>query len=159
MAAIFQATFINAFFWLKMYTFRLRFHRSLFPRAQLSISQHCLRQSLGTGQATRHDLKQYWLVYWRTYASFGLMSSSAFRVRAWGSGCILRTQAFQFLLFHLWWIFQNILLRWHGIANSPLIEQQYQRHIKILAKILAKILTNHFIIVAAVAQPQLIDRA
>ena len=35
MAAIFQTTFSNAFSWMKMYKFRLRFHWSLFPRVQL----------------------------------------------------------------------------------------------------------------------------
>ena len=38
MAAIFQ-TFSNAFFWMKMYKFQLRFH-CLFPRVQLTIFQH-----------------------------------------------------------------------------------------------------------------------
>ena len=32
MAAIFQTTFSNAFSWMKMFKFRLRFHWSLFPR-------------------------------------------------------------------------------------------------------------------------------
>ena len=39
MAAIFQTTFSSAFFWKKMYKFRLRFHWSLLPRIQLSIFQ------------------------------------------------------------------------------------------------------------------------
>ena len=33
-AAIFQTTFSNAFSWMKMYEFRLRFHGSLFQRVQ-----------------------------------------------------------------------------------------------------------------------------
>ena len=37
MAAVFQTTFSNAFSWTKIYKFRLRFHWSLFPRAQLTI--------------------------------------------------------------------------------------------------------------------------
>ena len=37
MAAIYQYTFLNAFSWLEMYTFRLRFHWSLFIRVQLII--------------------------------------------------------------------------------------------------------------------------
>ena len=37
MAAIFQTTFSNAFSWMKMFEFRLRFHWSLFPRVQLTI--------------------------------------------------------------------------------------------------------------------------
>ena len=72
MAAIFQTTFSNALSWMKMYEFRLRFHWILFPRVQLTISQHWCRSWLGAGQATRHDLNQWWLVYWRIYASFGL---------------------------------------------------------------------------------------
>ena len=39
MAAIFQTTFSNAFSWMKMFKFRLRFHWSLFPRVQLTIFQ------------------------------------------------------------------------------------------------------------------------
>ena len=37
MAAIFQTTFSNAFSWMKIFKFRLRFHWSLFPRVQLTI--------------------------------------------------------------------------------------------------------------------------
>ena len=72
MAAIFQTTFSNAFSWVKMFKFRLRFHLSLFPRVQLTIFQHWFRWWLGTGQATSHYLKQWWLVFWRIYASPGL---------------------------------------------------------------------------------------
>ena len=36
--AIFQTTFSNAFSWMKMYEFQLRFHWSLFLRVQLTIS-------------------------------------------------------------------------------------------------------------------------
>ena len=43
MAAIFQTTFSNAFSWMKMFEFRLRFHWSLFPRVQLTIFQHWFR--------------------------------------------------------------------------------------------------------------------
>ena len=42
-AAIFQATFQNAFFWMKMYTFRLRFHWSMLLEVQSTIFQHWLR--------------------------------------------------------------------------------------------------------------------
>ena len=38
MATIFQTTFSNAFSWMKMYEFRLRFHWSLFLRLQLQYS-------------------------------------------------------------------------------------------------------------------------
>ena len=40
MAAIFQTTSLNAFSWMKVYEFRSRFPWSLFPRVQLTISQH-----------------------------------------------------------------------------------------------------------------------
>ena len=43
MAAIFQTTFSNAFSWMKMFKFWLRFHWSLFPRVQLTIFQHWFR--------------------------------------------------------------------------------------------------------------------
>ena len=43
MAAIFQTTLSNAFSWMKMYKFRLRFHWSLFPRVQLAIYQYWFR--------------------------------------------------------------------------------------------------------------------
>ena len=72
MAATFQTTFSNAFSWMKMYEFRLRFHWILFPWVQLTISQHWFRLWLDAGQATSHDLNQWWLVYWRIYASLGL---------------------------------------------------------------------------------------
>ena len=40
MAAIFQTTFSNAFFLMKMYWFQSRFHWSLFSRIQSTIFQH-----------------------------------------------------------------------------------------------------------------------
>ena len=43
MAAIFQTKFSNAFFWMKIYTFRLRCHWILFPSVQLTIFQHWFR--------------------------------------------------------------------------------------------------------------------
>ena len=43
MDAILQPTFSNAFSWMKMYQFRLRFHWSLFPRVKLTIFQHWFR--------------------------------------------------------------------------------------------------------------------
>ena len=72
MAAVFQTTFWNAFSWMKMYELRFKFQWSLFPRVQLTIVQHWLRKWLDAGQATNHYLNQWWLVYWRIYASFGL---------------------------------------------------------------------------------------
>ena len=43
MAAIFQTTCSNAFSWMKIYAFRLRFYWTLFPRNQLMIFQHWFR--------------------------------------------------------------------------------------------------------------------
>ena len=40
MAAISHTTFSNAFYWMTMYEFWLRFHWSLFLRVQLTIFQH-----------------------------------------------------------------------------------------------------------------------
>ena len=39
----FQTIFLNAISWMKMYKFRLRFHRRLFLRVQLTIHQHWFR--------------------------------------------------------------------------------------------------------------------
>ena len=43
MDAISQTTFWNEFSWMKMHEYRLKCHWSLFPRAQLIISQHWFR--------------------------------------------------------------------------------------------------------------------
>ena len=43
MADNFQTTFSNAFSWMKMYEFQLRFHWNLFLRFQLTIFQHWFR--------------------------------------------------------------------------------------------------------------------
>ena len=43
MVAIAETIFTNAFSWIKMYKFRLRFHWKLFSRVQLTISQHWFR--------------------------------------------------------------------------------------------------------------------
>ena len=71
MDAVSQATLSNAFSWTEMLEFRLRFHWILFLRVQLPIIQHLFRQWLGAGQVTSHYLNQWWLVYWRIYASLG----------------------------------------------------------------------------------------
>ena len=72
MAAVSQTMFSNIFSWMKMYEFRLKFHWSLFLRFQLTIFKHWFRYWLGAVQATSHYLNQWWLVYWRIYASLGL---------------------------------------------------------------------------------------
>ena len=72
MAAVSQTMFSNAFSWVQMYEFSLKFHWSLFLRFQLTIFQHWFRYWLGAVQATSHYLNQWWLVYWRIYTSLGL---------------------------------------------------------------------------------------
>ena len=60
------------FSWMKIYTFRFRNHWSLFPRVQLTIFHHWLRQWLAAGQAPSHYLVQWSLVYGHIYPSLGL---------------------------------------------------------------------------------------
>ena len=83
MAAIFKTTFSDAFTWMKIYELRLIFHWALFLRFQLAIFQHWFRQWLGAGQATSHYLNQWWLVYWRIYASLGLNELTLTQVCLW----------------------------------------------------------------------------
>ena len=72
MSAISQTIFSNALSWMKMYEFQLKFHWSLFLKVQLIILQHWFRYWLDSDQATSHYLNQWWLGYWRIYASLGL---------------------------------------------------------------------------------------
>ena len=72
MAAISQTTLSNAFSWMKISEFRLKFHWRLFLMVQLTIFQHWFRWWLGADQATSHYLNQWWLDHWRIYASLGL---------------------------------------------------------------------------------------
>ena len=60
MDAISQTTLSNAFSWMKMLEFQLKFPWSLFIRGQLTIFQHWFRWWLGAGQATSHYLNQWW---------------------------------------------------------------------------------------------------
>ena len=50
----------------------IRFSLKFVPSFQLKINQHWFRKWLGTGQAASHYLNQWWLIYWRIYASIGL---------------------------------------------------------------------------------------
>ena len=61
MAASFLKTFSNAFSWMKMHEFRLRFHWSLFLRLDLILLHHWLRS---TGQEFYWNFleKEYWLL-------------------------------------------------------------------------------------------------
>ena len=72
MAAVSQTMFSNAFPSKKMYEFRLKLHWSSFLMFQLTIFQHWFRYWLGAVQATSHYMNQWWLFYWRIYASLGL---------------------------------------------------------------------------------------
>ena len=73
MADIFQTTLWNAFSWMKMLTFRLKFHWSLFPWVQLTIFQQWFRWCLCSEQATSHYLNHWCPIGCRRiYASFGL---------------------------------------------------------------------------------------
>ena len=58
-------TFSNAFSWMKMYEFRLRFHWKLFLSFELTILQHMFRKWLDAWSAPSHYLYQWWLAYWR----------------------------------------------------------------------------------------------
>ena len=79
MDAIAQRTFSNAFSWMNMFEFLLKFHWSLFPRVELTIFQYWFRLWLGADQATSHYLNQWWLDYRRIYASLGLNELSSGR--------------------------------------------------------------------------------
>ena len=70
--AISQTTFSNAFCWMKIYEFWLRFHWSVFLMYELSIFQYWLRSWHGADQATSHYLNQWWLDHRRIYALLGL---------------------------------------------------------------------------------------
>ena len=70
--AISQTTYSNTFSRMKMNEFHIGFPWSLFLRFELTIFQHWFRYWLGADLATSHYLNQWWLVYWRIYASLGL---------------------------------------------------------------------------------------
>ena len=83
-----------------MYEFSLRFHWSLFLRFESTIFH----------QATSHYLNQRWLIYWRIYASFGLLelknSQQTFCNRCTyllqGCGAVLFNRAIIALWVFLW---------------------------------------------------------
>ena len=60
MAAFIQTTFCNAFPWMKIFVFWLKFQWSLFLGVQLIITELWFRKWLGAGQATSHYLNQWW---------------------------------------------------------------------------------------------------
>ena len=107
MAAIFQTTFSNAFSWMKMVKFRLSYHGSLFPMVQLTIFQHWLRLWLGADQATGHYLNQWWLVYWRIYASLGLNELSS-----------LGTAMIHTISKNPYWVWDDLWKLYHCLQNT-----------------------------------------
>ena len=48
-------------------------------RVQLIMFQHCFRLWLGADQATSHYLNQWWLLYGRIHASFGVKISAHYK--------------------------------------------------------------------------------
>ena len=96
MAAVSQTALSNAFSWMKMLEFRLKFHWSVFPKFQLTIFQHWFRYWLGAGQATSHYLNQWWLIYWRIYASLGLNELIV------GRNCSLRSKQLCISTVNVW---------------------------------------------------------
>ena len=72
MASIFQTTVRNAFSWMQIYEFRLKWQWSLFLRVQPIIFKHCFGKNLSDGLVTSKCLSQSRLIYWRIYAPLGL---------------------------------------------------------------------------------------
>ena len=118
MAIVSQMTLSNAFSWMKMLEFRLRFHWSLFLRVQLTIIQHWFRQWLGAGQATSHYLNQWLLVYWRIYASLGLNELMTFNQKR---GCHVVRPDVVFILFLQWHSPERDRVTLNGVELTLLI--------------------------------------
>ena len=73
MAAIFQTTYSNAFSWIKMFEFRLRFHWNLSLGVQLIISSIGSDNGLAPARQQVINWTNYdGLFYWPIYASLGL---------------------------------------------------------------------------------------
>ena len=60
MAVISKTTFANAFSWMECFQFRFEFHRNVFLKVYLAISQHWFRKWLGAEQAKNQYLNQCW---------------------------------------------------------------------------------------------------
>ena len=133
MDAISPTTFSNAFSWMKMFEFRLKFHGSLFTRVQLTIFQHWFKYRLGTVQATSHYLNQWWLVYRRLYASLGLneLTMSLIYISRVILSCPLHVQ-------ELWWVWRSrmvtnlprLLYHWHLHVFYPRRDRRNYGHSK-----------------------------
>ena len=72
MAAIFQTAFSNAFSWMKMFEFRLKFHWSLFLKVQLTIFQHGSDNDFAPNRRQAIIWTNDDPVHRRIYASLGL---------------------------------------------------------------------------------------
>ena len=67
MAVIFQTTFSNTFYWMKMCKFLWGFYWTLLPEVQLTIFHHCVIMAWRR-PGDNPFLNQYRLVFWRIYA-------------------------------------------------------------------------------------------
>ena len=78
MAVILQTTFSNAFSWMQMYEFRLRFHWSLFLTASIGSDN-------GLAPTRRQAIiwTNYGIVCWRIYTSLGLNELNAITTMEW----------------------------------------------------------------------------
>jgi len=65
---IFKCIFLNKNLYILIKIYRW----NMFTRVQFTIIQHWFRWWLGADQMTSHYLNQWWLFYWRIYASLGL---------------------------------------------------------------------------------------
>ena len=110
MAAFSQTTLSNAFSWMKMYKFRLRFHWSLLLRVQLTIFQHWFWYWLGANQATTHYLNQLWLNYQRIYASLGL--NELIKFKGYGQNWSVHKQKKHNKVLTLWKIIRILCILW-----------------------------------------------
>ena len=109
--AISQTTVSNAFSWMKMLEFWLWFHWSLFLRFELTIFQHWFIWHL----SIIYYLNQWWLVYWRIYASLGLNELICRIHQIHPMGTILTKQ--QLTKYHT--VLQNVENKvWYGVPNT-----------------------------------------
>ena len=114
MAAISQTMLSNAFSWMKMSEFRLKFHWSLFIRIQLTIFQHWFRWWLGADQATSHYLNQWWLDYRCIYVSLGLNELICFN-----SEILLNSSPCNAKYMHQWILCQHCFRQWLVACMVP----------------------------------------
>ena len=86
-------TFSNAFSWIEMNKFRLKFRWSWFLRVQSTTSQQWFRKRVGANQTTSHYLNQWWLFSWRICVSRGfnelaLVLCVSFLIQDWPSSLV-----------------------------------------------------------------------